>query len=69
MLSVDHLRRSNGRRGYQVFFSSRCPSDCSWKSCDASTYRSPIPDLLIGLAIVVVVFKGGLEILRKAKGD
>jgi Co/Zn/Cd efflux system component len=32
-------------------------------------FRSPIPDLLIGLAIVVVVFKGGLEILREAKGD
>jgi Co/Zn/Cd efflux system component len=32
-------------------------------------FRSPIPDLLIGLAIVVVVFKGGLEILREAIGD
>jgi len=32
-------------------------------------FRSPTPDLLIGLAIVVVVFKGGLEILREAKRE
>jgi Co/Zn/Cd efflux system component len=31
-------------------------------------FHSPVPDLLIGLAIVVIVFRGGLEILREAKG-
>lgn len=29
--------------------------------------RSPIPDLLIGIAVVVVVFKGGWEILGEAR--
>ena len=32
-------------------------------------FRSPIPDLLIGLAIVAIVFKGGLEIIGESSGE
>ena len=32
-------------------------------------FHSPVPDLLIGLAIVILVFRGSLEILREARGD